>query len=98
MVNKCVAAGCSNGPSDRISLFKFSRNPALRKEWTLQVQRTRASWKPTDYSYLCSEHFTADSFESDSAIAASLELARETKAKLYNIQVVIANCEVIHVN
>ena len=31
MVNKCVAAGCSNGPSDKISLFKFPKNPASQK-------------------------------------------------------------------
>ena len=53
----------------------------LRKEWTLQVQRTRASWKPTEYSYLCSEHFTADSFESDSAIAASFGISKRKRLK-----------------
>ena len=33
MVNRCVAAGCSNTPSDRVSLFKFPRDGALRRQW-----------------------------------------------------------------
>lgn len=79
MVNKCVAAGCSNTPSDRITLFRFPRDPALRKEWTRQVQRTRADWKPTENSSLCSEHFTADCFEIDSSIAASFGISKRKR-------------------
>ena len=30
MVNRCVAAGCSNTPSDRVSLFKFPSDGVLR--------------------------------------------------------------------
>ena len=39
MVNKCVAAGCSNGPMfNKFILFKFPRDLAIRMEWTRQVQ------------------------------------------------------------
>ena len=31
MVNKCVAAGCLNGPSQQVSLYKSPRDLALRK-------------------------------------------------------------------
>ena len=38
----CVAGGCSNTPSPGVSLYKFPKDPALRKQWEKQVQRTRA--------------------------------------------------------
>ena len=72
MVNYCVAAGCSNVPSDTVSLFKFPKNPALKAQWEKQVQRTRANWKASENSYLCSEHFTPESFEVDSQLAVSV--------------------------
>lgn len=64
MSRRCVAAGCSNTNADGVSLFHFPRgHPSLRQKWNKQVQRTRADWKDaTQYSVLCSEHFTSDSF------------------------------------
>ena len=41
MVNKCVAAGCSNTSSSSITLFKFPKDPKLRYEWEKQVLCTR---------------------------------------------------------
>ena len=58
MVNRCVAAGCFNTHSDRVSLFKFPRDAVLRRKWEKQVQRTRAQWKATEHSILCSDYFT----------------------------------------
>ena len=40
MVNRCVAAGCSNTPSEGISLYKFPTDPRLREKWVKQVRRT----------------------------------------------------------
>ena len=34
MVNKCVAAGCSNGLSQQVILFKFPRDLTHSKEQT----------------------------------------------------------------
>ena len=79
MVNKCVAAGCSNGPGPGITIHKFPKDPALRKQWEKQVQRKRANWKATDSSVLCSEHFTEDCFEKTAAIAAQFGIARKRK-------------------
>uniref|UniRef100_A0A3B5QY63 THAP domain-containing protein 1 n=1 Tax=Xiphophorus maculatus TaxID=8083 RepID=A0A3B5QY63_XIPMA len=59
MPKRCVAAGCSNYPSEHISLFSFPKDEELRNQWTKQVQRTRGSWVPTASSVLCSEHFPA---------------------------------------
>ena len=50
MVNRCVAAGCSNTPSDRVSLLKLPSDGVLRRTWEKQVQRTLAQWKATKHS------------------------------------------------
>ena len=76
MVNRCVAAGRSNTPSDRVSLFKFPSNGVLRRKWEKQVQRTRAQWKATEHSYLCSYHFTEDCFEVDLALASQFGIKK----------------------
>ena len=76
MVNRCVAAGCSNTPSDRVSLFKFPNDGVLRHKWEKQVQRTRAQWKATEHSYLCSYHFTEDCFEVNLAFASQFGIKK----------------------
>ena len=43
MVNKCVAAGCSNTSSSSITLLKFPKDPKLRYEWEKQVLCTRSA-------------------------------------------------------
>ena len=50
MVNRCVAAGCSNTPSDCVSLLKLPSDGVLRRIWEKQVQRTLAQWKATKHS------------------------------------------------
>uniref|UniRef100_A0A3P9HYJ5 THAP-type domain-containing protein n=1 Tax=Oryzias latipes TaxID=8090 RepID=A0A3P9HYJ5_ORYLA len=57
MPSRCVAAGCSNTSSESVSVYKFPKQETLLKQWTKQVQRTRANWVPTASSTLCSEHF-----------------------------------------
>uniref|UniRef100_A0A3P9JE79 THAP-type domain-containing protein n=1 Tax=Oryzias latipes TaxID=8090 RepID=A0A3P9JE79_ORYLA len=60
MPSRCVAAECSNTSSESVSVYKFPKQETLLKQWTKQVQRTRANWVPTASSTLCSEHFEAD--------------------------------------
>ena len=81
MVNRCVAAGCSNTSNDRVSLHKFPKQRALRTKWEKQVQRTRAHWKATDHSCLCSEHFSKDCFKVDSDLAATFGLNKKRSLK-----------------
>ena len=82
MVKRCVAAGCSNTYSDKVSLYKFPKDPVLREQWVKQVQRTRAKWSgPSEYSVLCSDHFTDSCFRPDSAIAASMGLHKPRTLK-----------------
>jgi len=77
MPNVCIAACCSNVSSTSspkgVKVYTFPKDPELRKQWTKQVQRTRASWSgPTKYSCLCSEHFTDDCFDPSHRIRESL--------------------------
>uniref|UniRef100_A0A8D0EYM2 THAP-type domain-containing protein n=1 Tax=Strix occidentalis caurina TaxID=311401 RepID=A0A8D0EYM2_STROC len=77
MVICCAAANCSNrAPTLLISkmqliffmafvflffLFRFPLKDSKRLiQWLKAVQRD--NWTPTKYSFLCSEHFTKDSF------------------------------------
>ena len=61
MPNRCVAAGCCSIPSDEVTLYKFPKDPVLRKKWIEQVKRTRDRWSgPSENSSLCSNHFTDD--------------------------------------
>ena len=78
MPNRCVAAGCGNMPSDSISLFRFPKDPHLCSVWTRQG-RTRANWKPSSASVLCSEHFSVDCFDDIPALKASLGFAVQRK-------------------
>lgn len=69
---RCVLAHCSNcnDPSKGIGMHKIpfwndSRPEAKirRKRWIDFIQRTRAKWKPSQYSALCSDHFLPTDFE-----------------------------------
>ena len=82
MVKRCITAGCSNTNADGVSLFHFPRHLSLRQKWNRQVQRTRADWKDaTEYSVLCSKHFTNECFEEDSFIAAQFGMTKRKRLK-----------------
>ena len=48
--NGCMAAGCSNTLSNRVSLLKLPSNGVLRRIWEKQEQRILAQWKATKHS------------------------------------------------
>ena len=71
MPARCVVAGCSNYPDNKRSIalhpIPFSGNETAegkkrRKRWVDFVNQKRAMWTPTKWSYICSKHFTPDSF------------------------------------
>ena len=73
MPKRCVAANCSNVPSKSVRLYRFPREEALKKQWTRQVQRKRAEWTgPTAYSFICSEHFADDCFDTSCDVREQL--------------------------
>ena len=49
MVNRCMVAGCSNTPSDSVSLLKLPSDGVLRRIWEKQVQWTLAQWKASKH-------------------------------------------------
>ena len=82
MVKHCVAAGCSSTYSDGVSLFQFPRDSVLRQQWSQQVRRTRAQWSGlSEYSVLCSKHFTESCFEPSSVLASTLGLEKRRRLK-----------------
>ncbi|XP_037705979.1 peroxynitrite isomerase THAP4 isoform X1 [Choloepus didactylus] len=65
MVICCAAVNCSNrqgkGEKRAVSFHRFPLKDSKRLiQWLKAVQRD--NWIPTKYSFLCSEHFTKDSF------------------------------------
>ena len=82
MVKCCVAAGCSNTYSNNVSLFKFPKDPVLRRKWVKNVQRTRAQWSgPSDHSVVCSQHFDSGCFEPDSEFASQMCMHKRRRLK-----------------
>ncbi|KAE8632539.1 hypothetical protein XENTR_v10001571 [Xenopus tropicalis] len=64
MVQSCSAYGCKNryDKDKPISFHKFPlKRPLLCRKWEAAVRR--ADFKPTKYSSICSDHFTADCFK-----------------------------------
>ena len=79
MVKSCVAAGCAKIGNDGI---RFPSDPVMRQRWTKEVQRTPDRWSGlSQHSVLCSSHFTADCFEPDSAIAATMGITKWQRLK-----------------
>ena len=62
MVNCCVP-GCVNysAKSDGISYHRLPRDSQRRKTWLERIRRT--NMPPLENCYVCSEHFSAESFE-----------------------------------
>ena len=81
MVKRCVAMNCSKTHQDGVSLHRPT-DTSLRLQWTRQVQRTRSNWTgPSQHSVICSDHFTSDCFEEDTAIAAQFGIEKRVRLK-----------------
>ena len=64
-----------------MSLFRFPNDPSLQLQWARQVQRTHKDFKgPTEFSVVCSKHFTRDCFEVNPVLAEKFGI--EIKANL----------------
>ena len=81
IMSQCAVYGCTNTHKNSgASFFKFPTNSKLRKEWTLQIKRTRDKWTgPTNHTCVCSDHFTEDCFMLQTIIAQKLGLKRQRK-------------------
>ena len=58
MVKNCCAVGCNNTyrKGSGIHFYRFPRDPERKAKWISAVRRAE-NWTPTEYSWLCSEHF-----------------------------------------
>ena len=71
MPERCVVYDCSNTRNVRqgisLHVIPFSGDERTeakkrRKKWVDFVCRTRANWKPTAHSVICSKHFKVEDF------------------------------------
>ena len=82
MGGNCIVYDCSISQKKGSTLFGFPKDPKLRREWTLQVKRTRDKWRgPSDYSAVCSEHFIQECFQVSASTAIKLRLKRKLRLK-----------------
>ena len=58
-----MAALCSNTAGKGISMLCWPSDPSIARLWTQFVKQKRQWEGPTQHSALCSNHFTAESFD-----------------------------------
>ncbi|CAK1541911.1 unnamed protein product [Leptosia nina] len=67
----CAVLGCEESKNfNSDSFFPFPEDPVQRQIWADLTGRN--NWTPTDYSYICVQHFSVDCFECDSNNAVVL--------------------------
>ncbi|XP_063891610.1 THAP domain-containing protein 1-like [Helicoverpa armigera] len=60
----CAVLGCEDFKNlDAESFFRFPEDSSLRQIWTDLTGRN--NWTPTDFSYICMQHFSIDCFKCD---------------------------------
>ncbi len=62
MPKRCVAFNCNNTNGEGISLHAFPEDTHIASLWIRFVRTKRAKWTKSDFSFLCSKHFTEDCF------------------------------------
>ena len=85
MGGNCAVYGCGihSSHKSRTSLFKFPKDPTLRKKWISFVKRTRKDFKQPLISHrICAVHFSVDSFQSGSMIALKKTVGLSTRRPL----------------
>lgn len=64
ITKNCAVLGCEDSKTlDEQSFFRFPEDSNLRQIWTDLTGRN--NWTPTDYSYICIQHFSVDCFKCD---------------------------------
>ena len=65
MVNRCLAAGCSNTPSDCVSLLKLPSNGVFKTHMgkaSTADSSSVESYRALSFLLICSDHFIEDLF------------------------------------
>ena len=65
MVKSCCAVGCTSrfSKGSGISFYRFPTEPKRRERWIAAVNRK--DWAPTNYMWICSQHFVSGSKNDD---------------------------------
>ena len=65
MGKSCCAIGCTNrfSKGGGISFYRFPTEPERRERWIAAVNRK--DWAPTNYTWICSQHFVSGSKSDD---------------------------------
>ena len=66
MPQSCVVGGCSRNTSKNpgVSFLSFPKAKSVRRQWIRFVKNRRSDFVLTEWSKVCSEHFTADCLDS----------------------------------
>lgn len=86
MVYKCSVPLCKSGYSSqrrktkKIHFFQFPTDPERRRAWIRAIRRT--GFIPTKYSKVCSQHFTADDYVSETNPANRQTVKRVNRPSL----------------
>lgn len=72
----CVVGGCTRTfwRNPEVFWLGFPRNAATRREWVRFVNNTRADFTLTEYSKICSAHFSGDCVDESVRLKRSLGL------------------------
>ena len=59
MPKYCCAANCSNvfTKGSEVKFYRFPSDPERKAKWIAAINRK--DWYPTEYSWICSEHFVS---------------------------------------
>ncbi|ELU08389.1 hypothetical protein CAPTEDRAFT_213297 [Capitella teleta] len=81
----CVVGGCPSTTSHGVTFHSFPFNkPSIKKIWTDFVLSSQPSWKgPHRHSYICSNHFTADSYISDPKLMQKYGFDVKSKLRIF---------------
>ena len=102
MGKTCVAANCTNRTekNKEVTFHSFPNKIKDSKryaEWIRQVKRTRAEWngRASAYTYVCSDHFTPDSYESKPMLMKEMgfPVARERRLNATAVPTVFSRGE-----
>ncbi|KAK3748319.1 hypothetical protein QZH41_018302 [Actinostola sp. cb2023] len=78
MGKRCVVSNCGNSSSNGFHMHKFPKDLHLTRQWTKFVQTRRADFQqPSQYSVICSAHFTEDCYEK--SYMAEMGLKKQTR-------------------
>ena len=66
----CVAINYTNNSKSKVSIFKFTQDPKLKREWLIEIKRE--CFTPLKHSRICAELSTGGSLEQNLTVRSLL--------------------------